>query len=408
MRKLLAIMLVLSLFVVVGCTPTVEDEYSQGATATTVKIGNAADTNGTYSFIGGPFNNGLKAYLKRINDAGGVNGRAIEFVERPSDFFNVPAGIAAVEELVEDDKIFALVGHFGSFTVAATLPYVREQGIPMVYAATGIADLFREKAVNDERGVFPVQPVYQTEGQWMVSKVKEVFPNATRIGVFYTDDEAGQNLRWGVVQRARALGITVVARQTPLTGTNITPASQVTSMKAENVDVIIAAMNQGPFIQLANELATQNVGKPLFTSYVSSNVTVTTALKGATGSVGNKFDIYAGAWVDITGDNAANYAQFVADVTAFGQEALATNAFAMAGWIAAHYFVEGLGRVEGVLTWDKFITAMESAPIKNPLGGSIDYSDGKRWGTMEMSLLKSDPTAPLGWVERLPLSGIAG
>ncbi|HOI46596.1 MAG TPA: ABC transporter substrate-binding protein [Bacilli bacterium] len=408
MRKLLAIMIALSLFVVAGCTPAQEDEYAQGVTDTTIKIGNAADTNGTYSFIGGPFNHGLKAYLKRINDAGGVDGRTIEFVEKPSDFFNVPAGIAAVEELVEDEKIFALVGHFGSFTVAATLPYIREQGIPMVYAATGIADLFREKAVNDERVVFPVQPVYQTEGQWMVAKVKEVFPNATKIGVFYTDDEAGQNLRWGVVQQARALGLTVVSQQTPLTGTNITPASQVTAMKAANVDVVIAAMNQGPFIQLATELATQNVGKPLFTSYVSSNVTVTTALKGPTGPVGTKFDIYAGAWVDITGDNAANYTQFVNDMTAYGQAALATNAFAMAGWIAAHYFVEGLDRVEGVVTWEKFITAMESAPIKNPLGGTIDYSDGKRWGTMEMSLLKADPTQALGWIQELPLSGITG
>jgi hypothetical protein len=59
-----------------------------------------------------------------------------------------------------------------------------------------------------------------------------------------------------------------------------------------------------------------------------------------------------------------------------------------------------------VLTWDAYINALESAPIKNPLGGVIDYSGGKRWGTQEMALLKADVTSALGWSEALPISGI--
>jgi len=407
MKKLLIVMLFAFALVVTACTPAVEEENAQGVTETTVLVGNTAVTEGALAFVGVPFNDGLKAYFKRVNDAGGVNGRTIEFINR-NDGFVAAQGVAMTEQLIEDDKVFALVGHFGTPTVGSTLGMIREKGIPMVYAATGIADLFRQQAVDDERGVFPVQPIYQSEGQWLVAKAKQQFPTATKIGVFYTDDEAGQNLLWGVLTQALKMGLTVVSQQTALSSGAITPAAQVTAMKGSNVDIIVAAMNQAPFITLAGELAAQDVNKPLFTSYVSSNVTVTTLLKGATGTVGTKFDIFAGAWVDITGDNAANYEQFVADVTAFGKPELAANAFAMAGWIAGYFFVEGLSRVEGALTWEKFIDAMESEPFTNPLGGVIDFSGGKRFGTQEMSLLKADPTQALGWVEVIPLSGITG
>ena len=378
---------------------------AQGVTPTSVLVGNAAATSGFFATVGGPFNDGIQAYFKRINDACGVNGRMIDFVHY-DDEFNASKGIAATERLVEDDKVFALVGHFGTPTVGATLGYIRETGIPMVYAATGIGDLFRDKAVDGERAVFPVQPIYQTEGRWMVAKALEMFPQAKKIGVFYTNDDAGQNLLWGVENYAKQAGVQVVVRQTALSEGNISPAAQVTAIKSEGVDVVIAAMNQGPFLTLVGELSSQNMTAPVFTSYVSSNITVANALYGANGIVGKKFDTYAGAWVNLSGERAKNYEAFVADMTAFGKAELGVNAYAMAGWIAGNFFVEGLKRVQGVLTWDAYINALESAPISNPLGGVIDYSDGKRWGTQEMALLKADMTSALGWSEALPISGI--
>lgn len=407
MKKLLLIVVLLSVLAFAGCKAKVEDEYAQGVTDTTVLVGNTAATSGYFAMVGGPFNDGLEAYFKHYNDLGGVNGRTIT-LKHYDDGFSGTEGYAYTEQLIEDDKVFALVGHFGTPTVGGTLELIREKGIPMVYAATGIADLFREPAVGNERVVFPVQPIYQTEGRWMVAKAKELVTGLKKIGVFYTDDEAGQNLLKGVEDRATALGITLVKQQTALSSGAITPAAQVTSMKDANVDLIIAAMNQAPFLQLAAELAKQNSTKPVVTSYVSSNISVTTALKGPEGSVGNKFDVYAGAWVDIAGDNAANFEQFMADMAAFGKPELAANAFAMAGWIAGYFFVEGLSRVKGVVTWDKFVTAMESKPFENPLGGTIDFAKGNRYGTTEMAMLKMNPASAsgLGWDVAIGLSGI--
>ncbi|MRJ48261.1 hypothetical protein [Fundicoccus ignavus] len=65
------------------------------------------------------------------------------------------------------------------------------------------------------------------------------------------------------------------------------------------------------------------------------------------------------------------------------------NVYAMTGWIASQFFTEGLERLEGEeVTWDSYMTALESEPIKNPFGGIIDYSNGSRMGTQEMNLSK--------------------
>ena len=108
--------------------------------------------------------------------------------------------------------------------------------------------------------------------------------------------------------------------------------------------------------------------------------------------------LYGLGWVDLVenADSLAAFAEWAPDY--------ATNVYAMTGWIAGHFFVEGLKRVEGTVTWDKYMDALESAPIKNPFGGEINYAGGLRAGTQEMNLSKVGlvENAP-GWV---PVDGL--
>ena len=71
--------------------------------------------------------------------------------------------------------------------------------------------------------------------------------------------------------------------------------------------------------------------------------------------------------------------------------AYAGNSFSIAGYIADINFIDGLKRVEANeqdLTWETFIKAMEEGPLDIPMGGTVDFSGGKRWGIASMSLLK--------------------
>lgn len=368
-----------------------DEEPAQGVFDDKIIVGNSAATSGNYAPVGVPFNAGIEAYFKMINEAGGVNGRKIEF-KHIDDEFDPVKGKAALSTLVEDDKIFALVGHFGTPVVGATIEDVKEYGIPAVYFATGIGQLYNDKAEGKDRGIFPVQPIYQTEGQIMVARAVGDF-EAKKIGVIYTNDDAGKDLFAGVEAKAKELGVEIVAEQVAAGATDV--SSAVTSIKNANVDFVIGAAIQATIPTIVKELAAQNVNKDLITTYVNVSPVISEAVIN---EINGKFDVYGLGWVDLVenADSLAAFAEWAPDY--------ATNVYAMTGWIAGHFFVEGLKRVEGTVTWDKYIDAMESAPIKNPFGGEINYAGGLRAGTQEMNLSKVGlvENAP-GWV---PVDGL--
>lgn len=118
-----------------------------------------------------PFNAGIEAYFKMINDDGGVDGRKITFLHKDDEFDPIK-GKSYLQEMVQDEKVFAIVGHFGTPVVAATIDDLKGYGIPSVYFATGIGQLYAENAKTNEEGynIFPVQPIYTTEGRIMAAR----------------------------------------------------------------------------------------------------------------------------------------------------------------------------------------------------------------------------------------------
>ncbi len=381
--SMVSILLVLTMLLV-GCSST--GGSAQGVTDTTVKVGNSIATSGPLAPVGVPYKAGMEAYFKMVNEKGGVHGRTIEYVHQ-DDEFNTEKGKAAVDKMINDEKIFAFVGHFGTPIVGATLNDIKEAGIPAVYFATGTGLLYNENAEGSERVAYPVQPVYPMEGRiiaaWSIGEF-----DAKTIGVVYTNDDAGKDLLSGINAEAEGHA-SVVAEQVPPNSEDVSAA--ITKLKDSDVDVVIIAAIQGTFPQIAKEMAKQGLHKPAITTYVNADQRMTALVSD---DVNGQFNIYANAWVDMTKPAIKEYREWVNQVSS---EDLSSNAYAMTGWIAAHFFVEGLERVDGDLTWETYMDALEEAPIDNPFGGSIDFSNGKRLGTQEMALLKMNVKADAGW-----------
>ncbi len=352
------------------------EEPAQGVTEDTIKVGNSAATSGAYAPVGVPFNAGIVSYFEMINEQGGVNGRKIEFVHTDDEFDPVK-GRAALSQLVEDEEIFALVGHFGTPVVGATIEDVKDYGIPAVYFATGIGQLYNDNATGRERGIFPVQPIYKTEGQIMVARAVGDF-GAEKLGVIYTNDDAGKDLYAGAQAKAEELGVELVAEQVTAGATDV--SSAVTSIKNADVDFILGAAIQATIPTIVKELAAQNVNVDVITTYVNVYPVIAASMVN---EIAGKFDVYGLGWVSFEGERAQALEQYAEQTPEY-----ADNVYAMTGWIAGHFFVEGLKRVEGTVTWEKFMDAMEEAPIQNPFGGQISYENGLRAGTQEMNLSK--------------------
>ena len=325
--------------------------------------------------------------MKTVNDAGGIDGRTIKFLHQ-DDEFDPAKGKACLASMVEDEKVFAIVGHFGTPVVGATLEDLKDYGIPAVYFATGIGQLYNDKAVGRDRGIMPVQPIYVTEGQIMVARAVGDF-GAKTIGIIYTNDDAGKDLLKGAQIKAAELGITLVEAQVA-PGTDDASAA-VTTIKDANVDFIIGGAIQATIPTIIKELAAQGNDKDVITTYVNVAPVIAEAVMAVTEG---KFDVYGNGWVSFEGDRMNALQEFAAAAPDY-----AANAYAMTGWIAASFFVEGLRRLEGdeIITWENYLDAMESAPITNPFGGVIDFGGGKRAGTQEMNLSKINSTAPTKW-----------
>ena len=375
----------------------------QGVTDTTITIANSAATSGAYAPVGVPFLAGLQGYLDMVNAAGGIDGRKIEFIH-VDDEFDPAKGSAALTEFVEDDKVFAIVGHFGTPVVAATVNQLKEYGIPSVYFATGIGQLYADHATDDASGynLFPVQPIYRTEGSIMVAYATGKF-NAKKIGIIYTNDDAGMDLEKGAVSQIQQMsGVEYVEQQVAAGAADVSAA--VTSIKNANVDFIIVASIQGTMPTIVKELAAQGVNKDCITTYVN----VAKAMSDAVVTdISGKFDVYGLGWVDYASTTAQDaLKQYQANVSSD----YAMNAYAQTGWIAGTFFTEGLKRLEGKpVTWQSYMSALEQSPIQNPFGGVIDFANGARLGTQEMNLSKvvpADTTNPAGWQQVEPLQSI--
>ncbi|MDL2323931.1 ABC transporter substrate-binding protein [Ruminococcaceae bacterium OttesenSCG-928-A16] len=424
MKKLLSIMLVLALALpLAACgspaatstggavasnpsspsTPDASGSYVQGVTDTQVIIGNSAATSGAYAAVGVPFLAGIEAYLKMVNDQGGIDGREIVFNHITDDEFDPAKGKAALANLVEDEKAFAIVGHFGTPVVAATVDDLKEYGIPAVYFATGIGQLYAEKATTNAEGynIFPVQPIYVTEGSIMVAYAAGKF-EASKVGIIYTNDDAGMDLYRGATAQAEKIGLEVVAEQVTAGSADVSAA--VTSIKNADVDFIIVASIQGTMPTIVKELAAQSVNKDCITTYVNVSSAMSEAVAN---EIQGKFDVYGLGWVDTESPDTKVtlelYQQWIS-------EEYAMNAYAQTGWISAHFFCEGLRRLEGKeVTWESYMAALEEAPIQNPFGGIIDFAGGQRLGTQEMNLSKvvvASDAQVTGWELVSPLASI--
>ncbi|MGE4571525.1 MAG: ABC transporter substrate-binding protein [Candidatus Izemoplasmatales bacterium] len=409
-KLLLALMFVLTLTLVAcGGTDLPEldvEEYTvpdvpaglvQGVTATEIKVGNTAPKTGGFAAVGIPFDAAIQAVFQDYNATRTEGQRTITYVTY-DDGSDAATGLTNTKKLVEEDKVFALVGHVGTGTVGATLPYLLENHIPMVYAATGINNLYFGNTPGNP--IFAVQPIYKTDGRIAYARAinEELFganndqklAADAKVGVLYTNDDAGKSIAAGIIEEAR-----LHEREDDLIVLSFedsTIESTVKNMMDKKPDVIIVAGNQAPFNNALVALDDNGNTTPVITSYVNTNASSITVREYG-------FDIYGSAWIDIVDPEglygfSQEYWDFVAVMTAAGygnpgaDNNYTANAFAMAGYVAAKVFLAGLDRVEGELTFETFIEAMEEAPIQVPMGGFIDFTDGKRWGINSMALSK--------------------
>jgi branched-chain amino acid transport system substrate-binding protein len=204
--------LVLSVVAALGLLSTLST-YSPasadpGVSADKIVFGQAAALEGPAAALGQDMRTGIMAAFAEANNAGGVNGRKLELISK-DDGYEPNKSIEVTKKLLEEDKVFGLIGPVGTPTSSATQPIAAEMGVPFIGPFTGAEFLrnpFKPNVVN-------VRASYFQETEAMVERlVKD--RNASRIAMFYQDDAYGRAGLAGVQKALEKRNMKLVAEGT--------------------------------------------------------------------------------------------------------------------------------------------------------------------------------------------------
>lgn len=174
-----------------------------GVSAGKIVIGQSVPLSGANAGLGNDIREGVLAYFKKVNDAGGVHGRKLELVSL-DDANQVPRAEANTKKLVEEQGVFALFGYASATLSKPALPTVAKNKVPFLAPFTG-ADPMR--VFNPY--VYNVRASYADELERIVDHY--VTFGTKRFAIVYYDDAVGKENLAAVERPLKKHNLTVAA-----------------------------------------------------------------------------------------------------------------------------------------------------------------------------------------------------
>jgi ABC-type branched-subunit amino acid transport system substrate-binding protein len=343
------------LLVAAACAATlpVAAQQTPGVTATTILLGQSAAFTGPAAQLGIQMNVGLKAYFDYVNAQGGVHGRKIELKTR-DDKYEAKLCVDTTRRLIEEDRVFALIGYVGTPTSQAALPIFTAAKVPFVGPFTG-AELLREPF---NRYIFNVRASYYDETEEIVDQL--VSTGTRSIAVFYQNDSYGQAGLKGVELAMERRKMKISATATVERNT-VEVAGAVKKIGAANPDAVVMISAYTSIAAFVRAMKKTGSGAQFHNvSFVGSQALADTL--GADGYGVAISQVVPFPWSPTTGI----VREYQAVLKAAGVKEY--NFSSLEGYIVAKAFTEGLRRAGRDLTRERLIAAMEGM-------SSVDLGD---------------------------------
>jgi branched-chain amino acid transport system substrate-binding protein len=210
-----------------------QKKYDTGATDTEIKIGNVEAYSGPASAYG-VIGKTEDAYFKMINDAGGVNGRKINFISY-DDGYSPPKTVEQVRKLIESDEVLLVFNALGTPTQTAVQKYQNTKKVPQLFLATGASKW------NDPKD-FPwtmgFQPSYRVEARIFAKYILKTKPGA-KVAVFYQNDDFGKDYVAGLKDVFGDKASSLIIAEESYETTEPSIDSHIVKLKGTGADVFV-------------------------------------------------------------------------------------------------------------------------------------------------------------------------
>ena len=223
-----------------------------GITAKSIKIGGTFPLTGPASSYA-PIPQSMKAYFSYINSRRGpdgkrgVYGRQIIF-NYYDDGYNPVNSVQLQRKLVQEDKVFAIVGTLGTEVNQAVQPFLNAAKVPHVLISTGASEFGKD--YKKYPWTIGWQPDYVAEGRLYGTDIRQNKPNA-KIAILYQNDSYGRDYVNGfksALGSAKVKSQIIAEQAYDLVG-GTTPASQLSRLKASGADTLMIFVTPTPTVQ---------------------------------------------------------------------------------------------------------------------------------------------------------------
>jgi len=220
---------------------TISGTPAPGISDTEILLGAEVILSGTMGAVYATIPKATNAYFNYINETeGGVCGRKI--VYQYEDNFDDPAkGVEVARKLLEQDKVFAMLGSLGDDPHSATWEFLNDNQMPDILVSAG-----GHRFGADYQGhPWTVQmiPSYTVEGTFYGRYISENFPGKD-VAVLWENDPVGVDALAGLKEGLDPSKNQIVADE-PFDNTAISINSQVANMKGTNAEVAVAFASPG-------------------------------------------------------------------------------------------------------------------------------------------------------------------
>ncbi len=347
----------------------------QGISKNEILLGTIQDLSGPIAGFGKQLRNGMTLRVDELNEQGGVNGRKIKLIIEDSAYDPKKAVLAA-QKLVNQDKIFAMVGTLGTAPNLAAMPVQFEKNVINFFPVTAAREMYEPF----HKLKYSFAATYYDQMKAAVPKlVKE--KNASKVCSMYQDDDFGLEVRRGADDGLKSIGMSMVEKTSFKRGATDF-SSQIAKLKASGCDMVVL----GTIIRetIGGIGTARKLGyNPVFLGSSAAYTDLIHKLGGkamdglyATMTVQNPYL-----------DDASQPMRFWANKykTAFNED---PAVFSVYGYLVIDSFIRAAQKAGPSLNTESFIKAMDTMVIPPDIFGSAQATFGpkKRLGNNQSRL----------------------
>jgi branched-chain amino acid transport system substrate-binding protein len=342
---------------------------NQGVSKNEIVLGSIQDLSGPIAGFGKQVRLGMLLRVDEINEQGGINGRKIKLVVEDSAYDPKKAVLAA-QKLVNQDKIFAMVGHIGTAQNMAAMPVQFEKNVINFFPVTAAREMYEPH----HRLKYSFAATYYDQMRTAVPKLAKD-KGAKKVCTMYQDDEFGLEVMRGAEAGLKAAGMELAEKTTYKRGATDF-SSQIAKLKSSGCDVVVLGTIIRETIGAIGE-ARKTGYNPTF---IGSSAAYTDLIHKLGGAAMN------GLYATHTSqhpylDEASQPIRFWANKykTKFNED---PTVFSVYGYNAIDAFAAAAQKAGANLTTDSFVKAMDSMTIPKDIFGSPEatFTAKKRLG----------------------------